>query len=528
MARTILILFLDLFFCTFILAEPAQRFLVELRTSGSDCFESWWMDEGLGETSYLIKALPVDNWWVVEMPADRQQAMKALPCVLRVMEDRRIEWRLTPNDPAYINQKDMNLIGMPRAWDITTGGVTADGDTIVVAVIDDGFQIDHEDILPNVWYNHHEIPGDGIDNDGNGYIDDYVGINIGQQNDQHPVRSHGTSVCGIIGAKGNNGIGVSGVNWNIKLMLISGAIFESQLIESYQYVYDMRRKYRQTQGASGAFVVATNLSAGVNGALAEDHPLWCGMYDKLGEEGILSFCAAPNNPISVDVNGDMPTTCTSPYMIAVTNVDLSDAIVGNAGFGAISIDIGAPGHGTITAASGNQYKEFPGTSAATPHATGTVALMYSTPCASFLYDVRSNPSGTAARIRDVLFATGAVNNSLKDITVTGRRLQADAALRATIEGCDMSRPSAVHILSVQPNPVRLADTRVYFEVTGDTMTAFFEMFTLDGRRLWELAIGPPDYDNGYVDMDTRSLAGGVYLITLRNKKDKVTRKLFVF
>src|SRR5690606_21919001 len=109
----------------------------------------------------------------------------------------------------------------------------------------------------------------------------------------------------------------------------------------------MRKAYRHTTGARRAFAVAANLSGGINNAWADDQPLWCRMYDKLGEEGILGICAAPNNPISVDVEGDMPTTCTSPYMIAVTNVGLTDELVGNAGFGAVSIDIGAPGHGTI-------------------------------------------------------------------------------------------------------------------------------------------------------------------------------------
>ena len=126
-------------------------------------------------------------------------------------------------------------------------------------------------------------------------------------------------------------------------MLVSGADFESDVIEAYQYILDMRNLYTQTDGAKGAFVVATNLSGGIDRAFAADHPLWCEMYDKLGDKGILSVAAAPNESISVDVDGDMPTTCSSPYLMAVTNVDITDEIAGNAGYGTESIDIGAPG-----------------------------------------------------------------------------------------------------------------------------------------------------------------------------------------
>ena len=144
------------------------------------------------------------------------------------------------NDPVYINQRDMNLIGMTKAWDITTGGVTAQGDTIVVALVDNGYDTDHEDLVQNIYINHLEIDNDGIDNDLNGYIDDRRGYNVSTQDDAHQQLTHGTSVAAIVGAKGNNGVGVSGVNWNVKLMLVSGADFESDVIEAYQYILDMR------------------------------------------------------------------------------------------------------------------------------------------------------------------------------------------------------------------------------------------------------------------------------------------------
>jgi len=505
--------------------EPSQRWLLELKSDDAECFEAWWEDNGLTNSDLLKRKLPVEHWWVVEIPSGLSSDLRSIPCLSRMMEDRKIEWRKQPNDPVYINQRDMNLIGMTKAWDISTGGVTAQGDTIVVALVDNGYDLDHQDLVQNIWINHLEVSGDGIDNDLNGYIDDRIGYNVSTHDDDHQQLTHGTSVAGIVGAKGNNGIGVSGVNWNVKLMLVSGADFESGVIEAYQYILDMRNLYKQSGGTSGAFVVATNLSGGIDRAFAADHPLWCEMYDKLGERGILSVSAAPNESISVDVDGDMPTTCTSPYLIAVTNVDLSDEIAGNAGYGAESIDIGAPGHGTITAALNNQYKEFPGTSSAAPHVSGALALMYSTPCENFLVDLESDPAKTARRVRDLIYSTATPNNSLDEITVTGKRLQVDAALKATITECGATTDNSVKILSIRPNPSMDEDIKVYFELTGDITEAYFELFSSNGAKKAEIEVDYEAAELGYISIHRESLLPGIYLVTLRNGDKKVTRKL---
>lgn len=509
--------------------EPLDRWLVELHSSDDTCLEEWWEVHGAEVSGVIKKKLPVGHWWVLQVPASRSASLKNLSCVSYIGVDHRIEWRdKVPNDPAYISQGDMNLIGMPGAWGISTGGVTSAGDTIVVAVIDDGFQSDHPDLVKNIWVNRLEIAQDGIDNDMNGYVDDRIGYNVTTGDDTHPVKTHGTSVCGIIGAVGNNNLGVSGVNWAVKLMLISGADFESDVIEAYQYVIDMRERYRQTDGAKGAFVVATNLSGGINNAWADDHPLWCEMYDKLGAKGILSVTAAPNNSISVDVDGDMPTTCTSPYMMAVTNVDPSDVIVGNAGYGVTSIDIGAPGHGTFTTASGNQYKEFPGTSAAAPHVAGAIALMYSTPCEEFLSGLETNPSQVAGRVRDLIFSTATDNNSLMEITSTGKRLQVNKALLATTTtDCGAPIEPGIQIVSIQPNPARGERVKVFFQVEGEVSGAFFEVFAANGVKVTEVPVEDGTTEGGLFEIDSKHLPAGVYLITLRYGGEKSTHKLVV-
>lgn len=507
--------------------EPVKRWIVELNPAVKNELGDWHHYHMYDMDGYYFKKLPFDHWYVLDATPSSIEELRQYAFVNRVYEDLPVSWRREPNDPAYINQQDMNLIGMPKAWDITTGGITAYGDTIVVAIIDEGYEINHPDLIDNIWHNYDEIPGDGIDNDENGYKDDYTGYNVKFDNDQHAVSHHGTSVAGIIGGVGNNDVGITGVNWNVKLLLMSGALQQSEIILAYQYMIDMRNLYEATNGEKGAFIVASNLSAGIDGAHAIDFPLWCMMYDKLGEEGILSVCAAPNNPINVDEDGDMPTTCSSPFMIAVTNVDLTDNLVENAGFGPLSIDMAAPGHGTVTTSSGMTYKEFPGTSAATPHVTGAIALMYSTPCPLFLDDLDSDPEGVASKVRDIIFATARLNNSLEGITLTERRLQVDGALRATVSECDPQTENSVAITFVEPNFVQADGIDVGFDIKGDTTNVFFELYSMNGARLAHYELTPEQFLAREIHLNTRSLPAAMYVLTLRSGKLKSSRKFVV-
>ena len=113
-----------------------------------------------------------------------------------------------PDDPNLASQWGLFTIGTEKVWELTKGGVSALGDTIVVAILDTGFDINHEDLKGNIWINKGEKPGDKLDNDQNGYIDDVSGWNFIHQNATHIADNHGSSVAGIIGAKGNNGKGI--------------------------------------------------------------------------------------------------------------------------------------------------------------------------------------------------------------------------------------------------------------------------------------------------------------------------------
>lgn len=175
-------------------------------------------------------------------------------------------------------------------------------------------------MIDNIWYNRRETPNNGIDDDNNGYVDDYRGYDVRfGGNAAGNLGFHGTAVNGIIGARGNNDIGI-GVNWNVKLMNFSNVATDAEIVTAYEYAAKMRRRYNQTNGREGAFVVATNASFGKDFEQAVDHPLWCAAYDSLGVVGVLSAAATINKNVDVDAQGDMPSTCSSEYLLVVTNV----------------------------------------------------------------------------------------------------------------------------------------------------------------------------------------------------------------
>ena len=382
-------------------------------------------------------------------------AIQAHNLVQDAQLNRIIKKRVTvPNDPNFANQwQYVNTgaggglldadIDADLAWDITTGGITALGDTIVVCVIDDGLDLTHADMAANRWYNHHEIPGNNIDDDGNGYVDDYRGWDADANDDDITGGTfgggHGTPVAGIVGAKGNNGIGVTGVNWDVKLMIVVGGGNEAQAIAAYSYPLAMRKLYNQTGGQRGAFVVSTNASWGIDFAQASSAPLWCAMYDTLGAYGVLNAGATTNSNTNVDVSGDLPTTCPSDYLIAVTNMNRSDQKVTNAGYGAVSIDLGAPGENAYTVAKPNTYGGFGGTSGATPHVAGAIALLYAAPCPRFAMLAKVDPAGTAAAVRDFILQGVDTIPALVGITTTGGRLNLHNSLQLLMQsGCVLS------------------------------------------------------------------------------------------
>jgi subtilisin family serine protease len=402
-------------------------------------------------------------------------------------EDRLLTLRTTPNDPLWLEQWDLERIDLTDVWDVTTGGVTSTGDTIVVAILDRGYDTDHPDLNSNYWRNSGEIPNDSIDNDMNGYIDDYMGLNIQDGSDVHPVESHGTSVSGIIGAVGNNDIGVSGVNWSVKMLPVSGIKKESDLIEAYHYVMQFRKRYNESGGREGAFVVVTNSSIGIDGAWADDHPMWCATYDDMGEVGILSVASTTNLKSLVDEDGDMPSTCPSSFLITVTNTDIDDNLYKAAGYGPIYVDLGAPGNNSITTVIDNSYGDFDGTSAAAPHVAGAIALLYSVPCEELMNEVNSDPVSAALRLKSLLLASVDTLESLNGKTATSGRLNVNSVLKRLCITFG-APPKDLAIKTIYPNPGRGS-------ITIEMSTSHFDahdirIFDSIGRLVYETQVFP--------------------------------------
>jgi hypothetical protein len=365
--------------------------------------------------------------------------------------------RETPNDTQFgsqwhhIDGQD-NDIDSDLAWDITTGGTTAFGDEIVVCVIEGG-NLNHTDLVENKWFNTHEIPDNNIDDDGNGYVDDYDGWNVNNDDDSGVFNGgHGTQVMGMIGAKGNNNLGVSGINWDVKIMSVAGENIgdEASVIAAYEYALTMREQYDATGGALGAFVVATNASWGIDNGDPASIPLWCAFYDTLGEYGILNCGATANNNVNIDVVGDIPTACGSDYMISVTATNSSDVRTFS-GYGIATVDLGAPGESVWTTQNSTSYGATSGTSFASPLTAGAIALIYSTPCPSFMALVQADPQAGADYVREVLFnGVDAVAN-LANECVTGGRLNVNNSIQLIMNSCSSSDCLAPFSIGVTSN-----------------------------------------------------------------------------
>ena len=394
------------------------------------------------------------------------------PFIDKVMPDTKVSRRNIPDDAQFNQQWALQNTGQsggtidadidaPEAWDLSTGGVTPLGDTIVVAIVDGGMLLTHADLIPNLWTNWGEIPGNGIDDDNNGYIDDIHGWNAYSSNGSIPSDGHGTHVAGIVGAKGNNGNYVSGVNWDVKLMALGGSSGTTSIVlEAYGYILDQRAIYDSTGGVSGAFVVATNSSFGVNNADCNSatYSLWNDMYNAMGQYGILSCGATMNNNSNVDVTGDVPTGCESDYMVSVTNTTRNDSKNSGAAYGVTTIDLGAPGTQILSTYTGGGTSSLSGTSMASPHVAGAIGFMHASMSSGLASFYRSSPDQGAIIIKQIILDGTDQLASLNGITVSGGRLNLynSAVLSMEYLAAD----------SLDPNPITnlTADTSVWYRV----------------------------------------------------------------
>ena len=381
-------------------------------------------------------------------------------------------------------------------------------------------------MINNYWKNIAEIPNDNIDNDGNGYVDDYYGYNVYEQNDAHTKHFHGTGVSGIIGAEGNNGEGVSGINWNISLMPVSTSnpegILTSELYEMYEYIIQARIAYNESNGSKGALVVAVNASLGVTGANPEDYPIWCYYMERFGELGILYVGSTTNENWDVDRDYDMPVSCSSPYIIAVTNSDMSDQKPADAGFGKISIDLAAPGERIITTRVQGQYGTLSGTSASSPHVSGMIGLMYAYDCPEFAEYATTFPQETALIIKDLILNGVEQNPQLDQYTMSGGRLNAKNSFELLETVFCNEAPSEGLDLKIYPT---ITNTHIAIDYSTPKEEApIITIYTLAGQKLYSEPV-LSGHRKKILQMNDLIGYPGIYLISLRIAGAMETRKV---
>jgi len=424
-----------------IIVKLYPNYSVETVVSGfSGAYNSLHFDKELSRVSNIqliqFDAMKVNDGAFLEQ-------LKQHPGVEAAQFNHYVEDRATvPTDPQFGSQwhhvdASDNDIDSDLAWDVTTGGTTAAGghDIVVCVVEGGGADYNHPDLIGNHWTNTAEIDGNGIDDDGNGYIDDVNGWNAVSGNDNISSGNHGTAVSGMIGASANNGNGGVGVNWDVKIMQVQiGSLTEANVIAAYAYPQSLRDMWNTSGGAQGAFVVATNSSWGIDNANPASYPVWCAYYDDLGADGILNCGATANNNVNIDVVGDMPTGCSSDYMVAVTATNSSDVRTFS-GYGATTIDLGAPGEDVWLPTGGGGYAFTSGTSFASPCTAGAIAMLYSAPCSTLASDAMTSPQATADLIRNAIMNGVDVIPGLVGECVTGGRLNVNNSLGLVVVSC---------------------------------------------------------------------------------------------
>ena len=325
----------------------------------------------------------------------------------------------TPNDTSYGVLWGLNNTGQTvnrdrgtanadidcnLAWDVTTGSTT-----MVVGMCDSGIRGTHEDIAGNLWTNPGETAGNGVDDDGNGYIDDTWGWDF-WNNDKDPTddNGHGTHTAGTVGARGNNAKGVTGVCWNVKMVGLkigsaSGSVSVSAGISAINYCVTKGIKLSNHSWGGGSFSSA--MDAAITNARNAGH---------------LLVCSAGNSGLNNDATPSYPASYSQDNILSVAATDNDNRLASFSNYGATRVDLGAPGVNIYSTygKSNTSYSYLSGTSMAAPHVTGVAALVWG-----------ANPSLSYSQVRSKILSTVKPISALSGKTVTGGVLNANNAVR---------------------------------------------------------------------------------------------------
>jgi subtilisin family serine protease len=306
-------------------------------------------------------------------------ALASNPNVFYATPDYELEPTVVPNDPRFGQLWGMTAIGMPTAWDRTTGSPL-----VTVAILDTGMDLSHPDLAGNLWQNVGEIANNNIDDDLNGFVDDVHGWDFRNgDNDPSDEVGHGTHVAGTIGAIGNNSIGVVGVNWSVRLMPLKICAQTCDLsaeIAALDYAAD-----------EGAKVVNSSFG-GVHPEVQAERDV----IEAAGAAGIIDVAAAGNNSSDNDLDPFYPASYPLDNVISVAATTDLGELASFSNFGVGSVDLGAPGQGILSTypTGSGSYSTLSGTSMASPHVAGAAALLWA-----------QNPAWTRQQVRNRLIAT---------------------------------------------------------------------------------------------------------------------------
>lgn len=388
-------------------------------------------DASRAERAAIVDALGAESsrglpagWRAYRVP-DEMTAAEARHRLSGTSADRAVEpdatmrAALTPNDPDFPLLYGLPLIQAPAAWDVPPLGAP-----VVVAVIDGGVDLSHPDLASMVWTNPAEI-ANGVDDDGNGLVDDLRGWDFFHQNatvyDDPAEDRHATHVAGTIGAERNNGLGVAGVAGNVRIMSLkflgtmgaeTGVGSTSDAIAAIAYA---RQK--------GARIINASWGGPSSQAL-------CDAVAAAVSDGILVVTAAGNESVNNDVVASDPANCPSPGVVSVAATTSADQLASSfSNYGPATVDLGAPGQGIRSTTPAGAYDVMSGTSMAAPHVSGAAALV-----------LGRVPGLTPAALRSVLMAGGTVLPSLANLTVSGRRLDVMGAIDLAVNPASDTTP----------------------------------------------------------------------------------------